>query len=314
MARTKKTGPAEDLMDLVALLPWWVGVALVADSLKSEAYRGTFDRETAEWGTPSVGQQPGMPGRTAGSELGDPVSASAEAKQSAKTPVPAERIDLDTNLMRSEGDAAEKSRAIPPLEDRFNVKRIELVEKEYHFRDQAGKVAFTDKFRSISTASEIPAATRALVDRAAERGWETVRLNGSPEFVRQGWIAATAQGLTPVATPRPLATEKRPRRSACEFRLPKTRGPRKGPTKYETTFENKAAAVETLTLAQDTMSVAGSWILHQVSGQSIGSPTQRCLTEKDRSRAAAIYPTVGRARTRWPVADTDNISRRFARH
>ena len=40
MARTKKTGPAEDLMDLVALLPWWVGVALVADSLKSEAYRG----------------------------------------------------------------------------------------------------------------------------------------------------------------------------------------------------------------------------------------------------------------------------------
>ena len=36
------------------------------------------------------------------------------------------------------------------------------------------------------------------MDRAAERGWETVRLNGSPEFVRQGWIAATAQGLKPV--------------------------------------------------------------------------------------------------------------------
>jgi hypothetical protein len=172
--------------------------AFVADSLKSEAYRGTFDRETAEWGTPSVGQQPGMSGRTAGSELRDPVNASAEAKQSAKTPVPAERIHLDTNLMRSEGDTAEKRRAIPPLEDRFNVKRIGLVEKEYHFRDQAGKVAFTDKFRSISTGSESPAAIKAMVDRAAERGWETLRLNGSPEFLRQGWIAATAQGLKPV--------------------------------------------------------------------------------------------------------------------
>ena len=97
--------------------------------------------------------------------------------------------------MRSEGGTAVKRRAIPPLEDRFNVKRIGLIEKEYHFRDQAGKVAFTDKFRSISTGSESPAAIKAMVDRAVERGWETVRLNGSSEFVRQGWIAATAQGL-----------------------------------------------------------------------------------------------------------------------
>ena len=95
-------------------------------------------------------------------------------------------------------DAAEKRRAIPPLEDRFNVKRIGLVEKEYHFRDQAGRVAFTDKFMSVSTGSESPAAIKAMVDRAAERGWKAVRLNGSPEFLRQGWIAATAQGLKPV--------------------------------------------------------------------------------------------------------------------
>ena len=72
------------------------------------------------------------------------------------------------------------------------------MEKEYHFRDQAGKIAFTDKLMSISTGSESPAAIKAMVDRAAERGWQTVRLNGSPEFVRQGWIAATAQGLKAV--------------------------------------------------------------------------------------------------------------------
>ena len=51
---------------------------------------------------------------------------------------------------------------------------------------------------SISTGSESPAAIKAMVDRAAERGWGTVRLNGSPEFVRQGWIAVTAQGLKAV--------------------------------------------------------------------------------------------------------------------
>ena len=28
MARRQKTSPAEDLMALVAMLPWWVGIAL----------------------------------------------------------------------------------------------------------------------------------------------------------------------------------------------------------------------------------------------------------------------------------------------
>jgi hypothetical protein len=118
--------------------------------------------------------------------------------------------------MRSAGETTTKRPAIPPLEDRFNVFRIGLVEREYHFRDQAGKVAFTDKLLSISTASESPAAIKAMVDRAAERGWETVRLDGSPEFVRQGWIAATAQGLkavghSPTAGDREAAVKERAR-------------------------------------------------------------------------------------------------------
>ena len=38
--------------------------ALVADSLKSEAYRVRFDRETAEWATPGASLQPGLTART----------------------------------------------------------------------------------------------------------------------------------------------------------------------------------------------------------------------------------------------------------
>lgn len=176
--------------------------ALIADSMKSDAYRAAFDRETAEWAMRGPGRSASTSARPLLDASLDPASASPEkstdAKQSGKTPPAAERVATDINSMRSEGEASQKRRAIPPLEDRFNVKRIGLVEKEYHFRDQAGKVAFTDKFMSITTGSESPAAIKAMVDRAAERGWETVRLNGSPEFVRQGWIAATAQGLKAV--------------------------------------------------------------------------------------------------------------------
>jgi hypothetical protein len=175
--------------------------ALAADSMKSEAYRVTFDRETAEWAMPGVGRATSYSARAVAVELPEQVRASGampDAKQGSTAPQSAERVDSEINAMRPEGDTAEKRRAIPPLEDRFNVKRIGLIEREYHFRDQAGKVAFTDKFMSISTGSESPAAIKAMVDRAAERGWETVRLNGSSEFVRQGWIAATAQGLKAV--------------------------------------------------------------------------------------------------------------------
>jgi Large polyvalent protein-associated domain 7 len=174
---------------------------LVADSLKSDAYRATFNRETAEWAIPGVGRSTGSSARAVSGELPEQARASGaipDAKQGGTAPRSTERAAADINSMRSERDTAEKRAAIPPLEDRFNVKRIGLVEKEYHFRDQAGKVAFTDKLLSISTGSESPAAIKAIVDRAAERGWETVRLNGSPEFVRQGWIAATAQGLKAV--------------------------------------------------------------------------------------------------------------------
>ena len=175
--------------------------ALVADSMKDDAYRATFDRETSEWAMPGVGLATSTSARAVSGALPEQVrdsGAMLDANQVGTTPRSAQRVGADINSMRSEGDTTEKRRAIPPLEDRFNVKRIGLIEKEYHFRDQAGKVAFTDKLLSISTGSESPAAIKAMVDRAAERGWETVRLNGSPEFVRQGWIAATAQGLKAV--------------------------------------------------------------------------------------------------------------------
>ena len=176
--------------------------ALVAESMKSAAYRATFTRETAEWTVSDTGRQAGAAGNAAKSEAREQTAATptgvADQKQSSKDAVASEREGTGSNSMRAEGDTSAKRRAIPPLEDRFNIVKSGLVAKEYHFRDQAGKVAFTEKMFSLDTTSESPAAIEAMVERAAERGWETVSLKGSPEFVRQGWIAANAQGLKAV--------------------------------------------------------------------------------------------------------------------
>ena len=182
--------------------------ALVAESMKSAAYRATFARETAEWTVSDTGRHAGgaanvskidAPERTAAVP-----TAAADKKQASKEAVAPDKEGTGSNSMRAEGDTSAKRRAIPPLEDRFNVVKSGLAAKEYHFRDQAGKVAFTEKMFSLNTTSESPAAIKAMVERAAERGWETVSLKGSPEFVRQGWIAANAQGLKAVGhTPTP---------------------------------------------------------------------------------------------------------------
>ena len=182
--------------------------ALVAESMKSAAYRATFTRETAGWTVLDTGRQAGAAGNASKSDVREQTAATptgaADRKQPAQDAVVPEREGTGSNSMRAEGDTSAKRRAIPPLEDRFNVVKSGLVAKEYHFRDQAGKVAFTERMFSLNTTSESPAAIKAMVERAAERGWETVSLKGSPEFVRQGWIAANAQGLKAVGhTPTP---------------------------------------------------------------------------------------------------------------
>lgn len=182
--------------------------ALVAESMKSAAYRTTFARETAEWTMSNTGRQSGGAANAAKIDTREQtaVAPTTAAYQSAppKHAAAPEREGTGSNSMRAKGDTSAKRRAIPPLEDRFNVLKTGLVAKEYHFRDQAGKVAFTEKMFSLNTTSESPAAIKAMVERAAERGWETVSLKGSPEFVRQGWIAANAHGLKAVGhTPTP---------------------------------------------------------------------------------------------------------------
>lgn len=87
--------------------------------------------------------------------------------------------------------------ADPPLNERFNVSRW-LLTTNYEFRDQPGKTAFSERFGKLHTAHSTPTAAIAMIDRAAERGWDAVRVQGDAEFKRQVWIAAEARGIKAV--------------------------------------------------------------------------------------------------------------------
>lgn len=131
-------------------------------------------------------------GRMSNDELKDYQSARVQGPTAAKA-----ALDSAVQRLQADVDGRNGVRALPPLEERFNVIR-HIVSKDYEFRDQPGKLAFTERPFSMRTSVDNPAAVKAMVDRAMERGWETIRVSGSSEFQRQAWIAATARGLKAV--------------------------------------------------------------------------------------------------------------------
>jgi hypothetical protein len=99
--------------------------------------------------------------------------------------------------LRGEPSDGRVRKPSPPLEERFNVVRG-LINWRYEFRDQPGKVAFEDRLLSLRTSHSTPSAATAMMDRAGERGWSRVRVNGTEEFKRQAWIAAEARDMKAV--------------------------------------------------------------------------------------------------------------------
>lgn len=138
---------------------------------------------------------------------------SAAVEPDLRSPAPGVRSAREN--IRTEPDAASVRTSVPPLEDRFNVIQ-HLDRREYQFRDQPGRVAFTERWLSMQSTVDTPAVVKAMVDRAQERGWTSLRVKGAPEFERQAWIAATARdikavGYQPTDLDRAAANEERAR-------------------------------------------------------------------------------------------------------
>lgn len=111
--------------------------------------------------------------------------------------VPLNSIEhVSSRQLQAEPSVARRSE--PPLEERFNIVKSFLRGRDYEFRDQPGKVAFSERALSMTSTVDTPAVVKAMFDRAQERGWTEVRVKGSEEFQRQAWIAATARGIKAV--------------------------------------------------------------------------------------------------------------------
>lgn len=142
-----------------------------------------------------------------------------EAYQAAREDGPSKSAATMRAAMRdaqAELDTGPRRSAIPPLEDRFNIVSRGLLSKDYEFRDQPGKVAFSESLHRLRSQTDSVAAVKAMVDRAMERGWGTLRVSGSHEFQRQAWIAATARGIkavgyAPTAADRQAADKEKTR-------------------------------------------------------------------------------------------------------
>ena len=82
---------------------------------------------------------------------------------------------------------------VPPLHERYNI-IPHLASRDYLFRDKPG-TAFTEGWLTLKSAHDTADVIKAMLDRADQRGWTAVNFNGSSEFKRQAWIAATARGI-----------------------------------------------------------------------------------------------------------------------
>lgn len=122
-----------------------------------------------------------------------------------KGPEQAERVIGETmKQMQAEVEIRPKQVPPKPLEDRYNIVKSGMFTKNYEVREQPGKVAFSERFLTLKTATNDASAITAMVERASEKGWGTVTLSGTLDFQRQAWIAATAHGITAVGyTPTP---------------------------------------------------------------------------------------------------------------
>jgi hypothetical protein len=85
---------------------------------------------------------------------------------------------------------AKQRELMTALYERFDVRG-----NDFLFKGEAGRVAFTDHGKQISTRNDVPMVVRAMTDLAQAKGWEGIRIKGTPEFMRSTWLEARLRGI-----------------------------------------------------------------------------------------------------------------------
>lgn len=171
-------------------------------------------------------------GRVAREMVGVPEPAAA----AVPAPQPAQPLDP-----RSAKEARQRE-LLAALYERFDVRG-----NDYLFKGEAGRVAFTDHGKQLSSKTDIPAVVRAMADMAQAKGWEGIRINGTPEFKRSVWLEASLRGIdvqghTPTAEDRKRLTQAQAQQQAAKEKQGPQQAAAKQPERSGNTMEQAAPA------------------------------------------------------------------------
>jgi putative DNA primase/helicase len=108
-----------------------------------------------------------------------------------------ERMRRDDGPQLPNGKQADKER-----EDDTIVLRLPDLSRRYlkagdayYFRDDHTTLAFSDQGKRLHTAHDDADVARSMVQLAAGKGWQSLKLSGSEEFKREAWLEANLRGL-----------------------------------------------------------------------------------------------------------------------
>lgn len=74
-------------------------------------------------------------------------------------------------------------------------KRYMYADGHYYFRDRKNDEAFVDKGPGLSTRVNDPVVAASMLDVAQAKGWQSIRVSGSPEFMKEVWFQAQLRGM-----------------------------------------------------------------------------------------------------------------------
>jgi putative DNA primase/helicase len=194
----------------------------------------------------------------------EPLTERVQQQAPAKAAEPAKQPwSFKASMQRLAGRFAGEQQAgnqhkasVPPQQTAKEAKQRELMNSLYErfdvrgndfvFKGEAGRVAFTDLGKQITSRNEAPEAVRGIVDLVQAKGWEGIKIDGSPEFKRAVWLEANLRQID-VKGHEPTAEDRKMLAQALEQRaLEKQQGQEKAPEQAQA----KANAVEQAEPAQ----------------------------------------------------------------
>lgn len=123
-------------------------------------------------------------------QLNKPLKTQIETEEEIEGVEAEEELDLspqNVNLFTEE----QREQALQEVQAQFNFNG----QNKYFFKDYKDKLAFRDKGDKLTTGHNDPRSAKAMAKLALSKGWESIKVNGHPDFKREVWLEAMSQGI-----------------------------------------------------------------------------------------------------------------------